>query len=144
MFPVFSLPFVNWRQSSSMSWEFQSHPTVGSFPLLSGKCLHSGKLQSLSSVNHWTKWAMASIAYVTNLVCHQLLWKSWNLMIIKSWFVGYQSINVGKTNQFFVRWSWPRQFCRLKAFFTAFLKKLENHPHVSDCVPIPGACLGWG
>ena len=31
-----------------------------------------------------------------------------------------------------------------QAFFTAFLKKLENHPHVSDCVPIPGACLGWG
>ncbi|CAL1141662.1 unnamed protein product [Cladocopium goreaui] len=31
-----------------------------------------------------------------------------------------------------------------EAFFTAFLKKLENHPHVSDCVPIPGACLGWG
>lgn len=26
-----------------------------------------------------------------------------------------------------------------EAFFTAFLKKLENHPHVSDCVPIPGA-----
>ncbi|CAK9043319.1 unnamed protein product [Durusdinium trenchii] len=26
-----------------------------------------------------------------------------------------------------------------EAFFTAFLKKLEHHSHVTDCVPIPGA-----
>ena len=26
-----------------------------------------------------------------------------------------------------------------QAFFTAFLKKLEHHSHVTDCVPIPGA-----
>mmetsp|Transcript_68012 Transcript_68012/g.162347 ORF Transcript_68012/g.162347 Transcript_68012/m.162347 type:complete len:536 (-) Transcript_68012:118-1725(-) len=26
-----------------------------------------------------------------------------------------------------------------EAFFTVFLKKLEQNPHVSDCVPIPGA-----
>ena len=35
-------------------------------------------------------------------------------------------------------------------FFTSCLKKLETHPHVTDCVPIPGAyqssdaVIGWG
>ena len=34
-------------------------------------------------------------------------------------------------------------------FFTSCLKKLETHPHVTDCVPIPGAyqssdaVIGW-